>query len=216
MAIELIGQTGYDQLSNRREAWSLWALLQERLRLMETAVLWIDEAHDLFCADRNLILRAIKTLMQGDNAVVVILSGTEALEQVIRTDPQVQRRFSTMHWGLLQEAVDGESFSDLIASYCERAGLHAPNQGDLIARVFHASRYRFGRAIELTISAIEMALRERDEQLMSDHFASAWAMQEGCPADGNVFWAQHWWLIKPDDPYSEASLLTSKRRKRRA
>lgn len=41
-------------------------------------MIWIDEAQDLFCADRNLILRALKSLMQGEHAITIIVSGTLA------------------------------------------------------------------------------------------------------------------------------------------
>uniref|UniRef100_UPI003A8FCD6F TniB family NTP-binding protein n=1 Tax=Celeribacter halophilus TaxID=576117 RepID=UPI003A8FCD6F len=61
---------------------------------------------DLFCADRKLILRALKSLMQGDDAVIVILSGTEELSNVIRSDPQVQRRFTSMVLPELSEQAD--------------------------------------------------------------------------------------------------------------
>jgi hypothetical protein len=178
---------------------------------METAVLWLDEAHDLFCADRGQILRAIKTLMQGDHAVIVILSGTEALDTIIGTDPQVQRRFSTIHWAPLTNERDGDAFVDLTAAYCARVGLQPPPQGDLIKRVFHASRYRFGRAIELIINAIEQALLAEDDDLRGDHFAEVWAMQEGGSTSDNVFWADRWWLIDTD-PQQEVA-QTSKRRR---
>lgn len=50
-------------------------LLRARLTVRGIAVVWIDEAYDLYCADRGLILRAIKSLMQRDEAVAIILSG---------------------------------------------------------------------------------------------------------------------------------------------
>ncbi len=37
-----------------------------------------------------MILRALKSLMQGDEAVIVILSGTERLSEVIRAGAQVR------------------------------------------------------------------------------------------------------------------------------
>jgi hypothetical protein len=51
-------------------------MLNQRFLMLNTAALWIDEAHNLFCADKNLILRAVKSLMQGDSAVIVILCVT--------------------------------------------------------------------------------------------------------------------------------------------
>lgn len=65
-----------------------------------------------------MILRALKALMQGDEAVIVILSGTERLGEIIRTDPQVQRRFSTMQLRPVSATTDGDDFGDLIEAYC--------------------------------------------------------------------------------------------------
>jgi len=76
MSDQLLAESGYPSVNRYREVWSRWGILRHRFMMLKTAVLWIDEAHDLFCADRNLILRAIKSLMQGESAVIVILSGT--------------------------------------------------------------------------------------------------------------------------------------------
>lgn len=50
-------------------------------------VLWIDEDHELFCADRHLILCAPKSLIQGDEMAITILSGAERRQEIIRSDP---------------------------------------------------------------------------------------------------------------------------------
>ena len=198
MTLALLAESGYPDANPRKEAWSLWQDLRHRLQLLGISVLWIDEAQDLFCADRKLILRALKSLMQGDNAVIVVLSGTEDLAKVIRTDPQVQRRFTAMVLPDLVEQVDGDSFRDVIAQYCERVGLGAPIEADLIGRIFHGARYRFGRALELLLQAMEIAIGRGDDDLDIGHFAAAYAMNEACTAADNVFYAEHYWLLKPD------------------
>lgn len=198
MTLALLVESGYPDANPRKEAWSLWQDLRHRLQLLGISVLWIDEAQDLFCADRKLILRALKSLMQGDDAVIVVLSGTEDLAKVIRTDPQVQRRFTAMVLPDLVEQVDGDSFRDVITQYCERVGLGAPIEADLIGRIFHGARYRFGRALELLLQAMEFAIERGDDDLDIGHFAAAYAMNEACTAADNVFYAEHYWLLKPD------------------
>ncbi|MBE9640764.1 TniB family NTP-binding protein [Salipiger mangrovisoli] len=198
MTLALLAESGYPDANPRKEAWSLWQDLRHRLQLLGISVLWIDEAQDLFCADRKLILRALKSLMQGDDAVIVVLSGTEDLAKVIRTDPQVQRRFTAMVLPDLVEQVDGDSFRDVITQYCERVGLGAPIEADLIGRIFHGARYRFGRALELLLQAMEFAIERGDDDLDIGHFAAAYAMNEACTAADNVFYAEHYWLLKPD------------------
>lgn len=204
MTLALLKVTGYPDGNPRKEAWSLWQDFRHRLKLLGISVVWIDEAQDLFCADRKLILRAIKSLMQGDDAVVVILSGTEELGQVIRTDPQVKRRFTAMTLPEMVEQVDGETFMEIAAQYCQRVGVGVPTETDLVGRLFHAARYRFGRTVEFLLNALEIAIERDAPNLGIDHFASAYAMQEACLASENVFYAERYWLINHDEEVEDA------------
>lgn len=204
MTLALLKEAGYPDGNPRKEAWSLWQEFRHRLSLLGITVVWIDEAQDLFCADRNLILRALKSLMQGENAVVVILSGTAQLAQVIGTDPQVKRRFTAMVLPDLVEQVDGANFAEIIVQYCLRLGLRAPVEADLVGRLFHAARYRFGRAVEMLLAALEIALERNADDLTMDHFAAAYAMSEACTAAENVFYAERFWLLEPDVQAHEA------------
>jgi len=198
MTLALLERSGYPDANPRQEVWSLWQLFRHRLSKLGVAVLWIDEAQDLFCADRKAILRALKSLMQGDDAVAVILSGTEDLAQVIRTDPQVKRRFTSMLLPELTEAAHGAMFRTVMADYCARVDLEPPVEADLVARVFHGARYRFGRAVELLLVAMEFAIARKAGHLTIDDFASAYAMNEACLASQNVFYADNYLLLKPD------------------
>ena len=213
MTLALLEQSGYPHGNARQEAWSLWQMFRHRLSSFGTAVVWIDEAQDLFCADRKLILRALKSLMQGEGAVSVILSGTEELAEVIRTDPQVKRRFTAMVLPEMVEAVHGDMYRWVMADYCRRLGLQPPIEADLVARVFHGARYRFGRAIELLLVALEFATAQECDGLRIDHFASAYAMNEACGASQNVFYAENYLVVKPDG--EPADYATRPRRKRR-
>ena len=132
---ELLKVSGYPEVSKQREGWSMMELLRERASLLGTVAIWIDEAHDLFCADRNLILRALKSLMQGDSAVIVILSGTAALAEVVRSDPQVQRRFTSLILPPVDPDAERDQISRLIETYCQRAGLAPPIERDLVGRL---------------------------------------------------------------------------------
>ncbi|EPX76419.1 TniB family NTP-binding protein [Salipiger mucosus] len=215
MTLELLERSGYPEVSSRREAWGMWQLLRDRLTMLGVTVLWIDEAHDLFCADRNLILRAVKALMQGDHPIIVVLSGTEQLRDIVRSDPQVQRRFSSVQLPPVSVVADGDTFDGVIEHFCARAGLEPPSDEDLLDRLFHASRYRFGRVIETIIGAIERALISDDASLDLDHFADAWAMQEGCPLSRNIFRADEWNLIDPDHREEPEALPRQRKRRTR-
>jgi len=196
--LQLLNESGYPDANPRKENWSLVQDLRYRLSLLGISVIWIDEAHDLFCADSRLILRALKSLMQGDDAVAIILSGTKELASVIRSDAQVQRRFTSLVLPNLVEQVDGDNFKLIVKRYCAQLGLAVPEQGDLIGRIFHASRYCFGRAIELLLMAMEFAIDSEDTVLELRHFASVYAMNEGCDMANNVFLVDKYWFIQTD------------------
>jgi len=198
MILALLEKSGYPHANPRLEAWSLFQIFRHRLGKLGTAVVWIDEAQDLFCADRKLILRALKSLMQDEDAVAVVLSGTKELAQVIRTEPQVKRRFTAMVLPDLVEEVHGDMYRKILADYCGRVGLEPPIEADLVARVFHAARYRFGLSVELLLGALEFAIDEDADALTIDHFASIYAMNEACYPSENVFYADKFWLLNPD------------------
>ena len=213
MIMQLLKETGYPAENPRKENWLLVRDLRYRLELLDIGVIWIDEAHDLFCADRKLILRALKSLMQGEAAVAIILTGTSDLADVIRSDQQVKRRFTAMSLPALVEQADGADFQTILEQYCDRIGLLAPTENDLIARVFHGARYCFGRAIELLLQALEVAIEREDERLVNDHFAEAYAMNEACEVSENVFYAERLWLIDTD-PATPECPNSAKKRKR--
>jgi type II secretory pathway predicted ATPase ExeA len=214
MMLALLKEAGYPDASPRKEAWSLLQDLRYRLALLEISVIWIDEAQDLFCADRNLILRALKSLMQGEDAVVIVVSGTKDLASVIRSDEQVQRRFTAIVLPDVTELEDGANFEEIMAQYCQRVGVGAPVKADLTGRVFHAARYRFGRAIELLLQAIELCIECEDSDLDIEHFASAYVMNEACSVSENVFHVENYWLIETDPKDDDKPRRSSRKRKR--
>jgi len=202
LGCEILRQSGYADISERRERWSIWDLVRKRLQLLGIVVLWIDEAHDLFgSANRREvddILKTLKALMQGDGSVIVVLSGVERLWELAQSDAQVKRRFSKLALPPVSPSSDTERLWKLMESYCEQSGLNPPDRDDLVARLIHGSRGLFGRCIENIINAIEDALLNGDDTLDAQHFAESYAMAEGCDPATNVFLAQHWADIDPD------------------
>jgi len=204
LGLEVLRESGYPDVSERRERWQIWNLVRQRLRLRGTVVLWIDEAHDLFesASSREIsdMLKTLKALMQGEGAVIVILTGIESLWRIASFDDQVKRRFGKIALPAVTSPADGERLWRLIEKFCARAGLEAPERGDLVDRLIHAGRARFGRCIEQIINAIEVALREGATRLEITHFATAFTMQEGCDPGDNVFLAPRWSQIDLDAP----------------
>lgn len=167
-------------------------------------LLWIDEAHDIFQSDRGKetdhMFKMIKTLMQGDHPVVLVLSGTQRLSKITGLDPQVNRRFAKIRPAPLDYACDNQRIQKLVRKYAEFAGLESELEGQDVGRLIYASRYRFGRCIELINRAIEVALNDGANTLGREAFEIAYGQAEGCSCAENVFAAEKWQDIElPDD-----------------
>ena len=199
VAQEALKATGYIGGDKKRTNWEMWDLLRERFQMLGTVVFWIDEAHDLFPrgskSEAPQILKTFKSLMQGDGAVIVILSGIESLWDSISFDHQVYRRYSKFQLAPMVATADDKLIWKLLTSFCDRAKLAPPEKGDIVERIIHAGRRRFGLCIEQMISAIEIALLRGDAMLDATHFADAFFAQEACPINENVFLVPRWSAI---------------------
>ncbi|MBN2906679.1 MAG: TniB family NTP-binding protein [Rhodobacteraceae bacterium] len=201
IGFEILRQSGYPATSSAKKEWQIWTDVRHRLKEFETAVLWLDEAHDLFRAGRAAedILKLLKSLMQGDSAVIVILSGVDTLWEIASYDDQVKRRYSKMALPAMSSAKDGAALTEVIQKFSARVGLDPVIDDDLVDRLIHASRNRFGLCIENIIAAIETAVLKGSSRLEILHFAEAWGMQEGCDLGQNVFVSPRWAQIDLDE-----------------
>jgi hypothetical protein len=192
---EILAACGYPLMSANRTAWDIWGAVRTKFRQLGTVVLWIDEAHDLFRsrspADAEETLKTLKSLMQGENAVIVVLSGIDSLWDDISFDAQVRRRYSRFALAPMSFG-DGDMLWKILSRFCETAGLGLGPRTDLPERMIHAGRKRFGRCVEQMLAAIEVAIMERSGELCAEHFAEAFAAQEGCSTDQNVFLVPRW------------------------
>lgn len=202
LGLEILRATGFTGVAERATAWQIWNTVRHRLSVCGVVALWIDEAHDLFQSkgegEIDDMLNMLKSLMQGESAVIVILSGTHRLSEITARDPQVDRRFTKV---VPQPLIPGASeahVAEIVTHYAGLAGLEVAWADALPGRLIHASRHRFGRMIETVISAIEQALTEGQPTLTRMHFAQAWGIQEGCAWDDNVFIARDWAARDPD------------------
>jgi hypothetical protein len=215
VGLAILEATGLTGVSERTRVWEIWNTVRYRLGLLGISVLWLDEAQDLVMAksasETETTLRMIKSLMLGENAVIPILSGTQRLSEMTSFDPQVSRRFSMIVPRDLQRGTDEANLRGLITAYCDIPKLRVHISDDLPARLITASRHRFGRAVENIVNAIECSLEDGDEALTVDHFAEAWAMQEGCNPDDNVFLVDDWLSIPLDQGAQDYETARTKR-----
>lgn len=196
LGIEILNASGYPSVSRSQTEDDIMRKVRHHFKLRGTAVLWIDEAHDLFGAGSkfkvDVFLKTVRNLMQGDGAVSVVLSGVESLWQIASCDAQVTRRYWRLPLADVSPHSDRKALTKVIATYSDAVGVRPPTNEDLIDRLVHASRKRFGRCIENILAALEAAALDNAEELTVNHFAESWGMQEGCAVGQNVFLARHW------------------------
>jgi hypothetical protein len=218
LGLEILRLMEFDGISARATAWQIWDAVRHRLSHLGIVVLWIDEAHDLFLCHsaREIedILKMLKSLMQGETAVILLLSGTGRLADITSYDPQVNRRFTKVVPKDLVIGADEVRLSKLVRDYAREADLTAEWSDAFSSRLIHGSRRRFGRAVETIINAIEQALAEGNRTLTGSHFAEAWGMQEGCAWDENVFVRKDWASMPLDGAADEFDAARSARQRK--
>ncbi|UWQ50654.1 TniB family NTP-binding protein [Leisingera caerulea] len=196
LLIELLMATGYADVSWSKSEQEITKLLRHRLQLCGVLIVWIDEAHDLIGGGTphkvQTTVKSTKNLMQGVGAVGLILSGIDTLWTLISSDEQLNRRFSKMPLKSVTAVSDEKMLNSIVRTLCKEVGVEAPVSSDLLERLVHASRGRFGRFIEYTLAALETAAYAGDALLDVHHFAQAWAQREGCEQGQNVFLAKNW------------------------
>ena len=193
---EVLRSTGYAEISERRERWSIWGILRHRLVALGIVCLVIEEAHDLRSSgsvrEAMDILNACKTLMSSNPPIIVILCGVPILNELVRMDPQSNRRFAKVELTPVTEARDAAKLESLMVQYCGRAGVLPPEGRDAIPRLIHASAGRFGMCIENLVNAIEEALNDGSDQLALTHFARSWAATAAVDFRENPFANPEW------------------------
>lgn len=199
LGLELLEATGYKAIGVRQERWHIWSMVRHRLGVTGVKLLWLDEAQHLLSrkADVAQALDTVKTLMQGPNAVAVVLSGVPELEQIVSLDQQIGRRFSRMRLTEGRSPSLARRVAKIIAQYAADAGLRAPDALGLAEQLLHGVDGRFGLCFEVAIDAIAQALSLNAESLERQHFAEAWGLGRGCAPADNVFLVEEWAATPP-------------------
>jgi hypothetical protein len=219
LGLELLEATGYKAIGVRQERWHIWSMVRHRLGLTGVKLLWLDEAQHLLSrkADVAQALDTLKTLMQGPNAAVIVLSGVPELDKIVSHDQQVGRRFSRMRLTEGRSPSFARRVAKIIAGYAEDAGLRAPDAPGLAEQLLHGVDGRFGLCFEVAIDAIAQALSLNAESLERQHFAEAWGLGRGCAPADNVFLVDEWAATPPLGIKPEAiPAKTAKRGKTRS
>ncbi|MCW3783553.1 TniB family NTP-binding protein [Defluviimonas salinarum] len=189
--VAIIEKTGYSVIKESRPSWEIWQAARHRLVQNGIRLVWVDEGQHVFRAGRIAdvleVCNTFKTLLKGDHAVALILSGIPELANFTDLDPQASRRFLKLHLDPVMESADAEAMSHYLATLCRHVGLATPRDDEFIPRLFHAVNYGFGSCFELTIMAARPALERGAKALSFNDYSKAFAMFTGRKSTFNPF-----------------------------
>lgn len=185
-ASDILKKTGYPTVSDKIRTSDVWDMALHRLKMRGIRILWIDEAHHMLHIKREAeaVLHRLKTLMQVENRIALIVSGVLALDEMIQTAPETSERFFRMHLKPIRTKQERESLYAYIAKCCSSVQLSLPDDQNLVARLEMATNSSLGRSLELTFSAIGRALRRGDGHLTLSDFKRSLDFRRGYPDDG--------------------------------
>lgn len=185
LATEIAKETGY-HVAPRLRTTEVWEIALHRLAQRGITVLWVDEAHHLLGGKENVEVRQrLKSLMQGDKAMALIVSGIPLLDANIRQDPETNRRFlARVVLGPIQTEQERGKLREFFGRCCELARLAPPRDPYLVERLEAVTHSSLGGSIEMFQKAIYRALRRRDGQLALEDFQFLYDLRRGHHALG--------------------------------
>ncbi|WP_440657783.1 TniB family NTP-binding protein [Ensifer adhaerens] len=208
-----------------QELFDLW---KQQLRENRVLYLWIDEMQHVLRGNTTKEIQnvadVIKSLVQIEGwPLHLILSGVPALAQFVHlagdTDRQLKERSNLVELRPLRFPDDAPAVSKITHKIVTKDAELLPEDLDsdeFIHRMMHACNGAFGSTIQLVRSACEYALRVDSGCVSPAHFADAYALASGCRPVQNIFTAEQWQTIVPDNSLSELLARVAKLEKDRA
>lgn len=171
LATELARATGY-HVSSKLRTTDIWEIALHRLAQREITILWIDEVHHLL-GGRELreALQNLKSLMQGEKAISMIISGVPTLHALVAKDDETSRRFDArVVLGPIQTEAERATLREFFERCCELARLSPPRDPHLVERLEAATHSSLGSSIEMFQKGIYRALRRGEGKLGLEDF----------------------------------------------
>jgi hypothetical protein len=186
VATDILKVVGYEKVHSGLRSSQVWDMVVHKLASLGITVLWLDEAHHMLelQKERTDVLRRLKTLLQGDNAIGLIVSGIPILNEQIQTDAETNERFFRIRLTPMQTEGERQELGSFIKGCCKLVELSPPADEFLPERLVAAFNGSLGRAIECTHSAIWRALRRADGQLTLDDYRRSYNLKRGSYEDG--------------------------------
>lgn len=181
MATEIMENTGYPKVNDRLRTMELWAMALNRLSMLGITILWIDEAHHMMEVTKEIVfvLRRLKSLMQGDNGIALVVSGINELDAKFHMDRETSERFNRIKLGPIRTNKERMALLDFIDLSCSYVQLTPISDEHIVERLEFATHGSIGRSIEYCFSAIGRALRRKDRALRLDDFRRSFNLKRG-------------------------------------
>ena len=163
LAERIAAKLGYEKMDPKTKVDEAWSIARHRMKKFGIKLLVIDEAHHLLRpgAGRDIpgTVQTLKHLLQGDDAVAVILSGVPKLRESVLQDPETDGRYFKFELNLIQAGSnDAERLSLCIAKSAEELGLYLDPSDNFVERVIFAEHGKVGRSIRLAKETMRHAL----------------------------------------------------------
>lgn len=197
IATDILKKTGYAKVHNGLRSSQVWDLVVTRLASLGITILWLDEAHHMLelQKERTDVLRRFKTLLQGDNAIALVVSGIPSLADKVQEDEETNERFFRIQLGPIQTEREKQELRAFIEACCKKVQLTLPTDAHLIERLVYGTNGSLGRSMECTHSAIGRALRRADGLLTLDDFRRSFNLKRSAIGDG-PFDPEPWPVLK--------------------
>lgn len=201
LGYELLAKMGYELKRDLTEA-AVYRMVRERLRMLGTKVVFIDEFQHIFDAPKIKGVRhltdTLKNLLQEEGyPIYVIVAGLPEIAGVVYRDPKEQMEGRTVVRNLPELSFEGhkELVAEVIRHYLAIAELELSVEpsDEFLRRMLHAGRNRLGIIIRIIMFAIEDALDSSDSTVGSEHWKRAYMRL--AKRGRNVFDAPEWWTI---------------------
>ncbi|WP_349295696.1 TniB family NTP-binding protein (plasmid) [Thioclava sp. 'Guangxiensis'] len=153
LASRIAKELGYIDINPRATSDEAWAIVFHRMSKMGITLLVIDETHHLLRKgpgrDVEGAIQRLKSLLQSDWPLAVIIAGVDKLRDGVMTDPETDRRFPKFQLTRVTlGSRDAHTFARSMQLCAENIGLTL-TETTLPERVLFAEDGQPGRAINL-------------------------------------------------------------------
>ncbi|MFW2588547.1 TniB family NTP-binding protein [Sagittula sp. SSi028] len=202
LATSIAEATGYPKVSSRAKSYETWSIARHRLGERGIGLLVIDEAHHLMRRgsgkDVEGAIQTMKSLLQGEHPVAVIIAGVQKLPDAIMEDPETDSRFPKFELPrLLEGSKDAASFARGIQTCARALGLQMPEDGTLTDRILFAEAGSMGRSVRLAKNIMMNVLMDGRSQIRLQDAHRAFAMRYGSFPQ-SPFDAYEWLALRQD------------------